>query len=209
MDTITLKNKVLILVFGLCLGIGATLGGFALNNEFSKKEESKNEIKQEAYQSQMDNAKSTISDLKEQLALKEKALKDNGPNSYKDLQATANKFFDIYYEYDQEKVTNKERRLKAEGLALNSVSESMFPLSADKMKSDYGYVQSKLNNLEVYPTGLNGDDITALVDASYSVKAGNMNSTVQHYMWKVTFDSESNRISKVEDMGKLTLTKDK
>ncbi|USI64611.1 hypothetical protein LMK05_07120 [Lactococcus petauri] len=204
MDKITIKNKIIILVFGIVLGAGAILGGFTLSHKSSSKDLKQEQAALKTTQGKLEQAEQKVTELKNTVDEKEKALKENGPNSYKDLQNTALKFFEIYYNYNQEKVTNKERQEQVQGLSTQSVYDKMFPLSADEMKSDYGYVQSSLNNLQVYPTGLNGNDITALVDASYNVKAGEMDSTVQHYMWKVTFDSNTNQINNIEDMGKLS-----
>lgn len=201
-----MKNKIIILVFGIILGAVATFGGFALSHKVAEQYVKQEQAVQEESQSKLKQAEEKISELKSQVEEKDKALKENGPTSYKDLQNTAVKFFEIYYNYDQEKVTNKERQEKVETLSTQKVFEKMFPLSGDEMKSDYGYVQSSLSDLEVYPTGLNGKEITALVDASYTLKAGEMASTVKHYMWKVTFDSDTNKISQIDDMGKLSST---
>lgn len=206
MDKVTYKNKLMILLFGIVVGAGAILGGFALSHKSIEKSLKQEQAEHTVSQDKLKQAEEKIKLLKNQIEQKDRSLRENGPNSYQDLYGTAVKFFEIFYDYSQEKVTNKERQEKVEALCAHEVSEKMFPLEADKMKSDYGLVKSRLNRLEVYPTGLNGKQITALVDASYKVEAGEVSSTVKHYMWKVTFDSDTHRIDHVEDMGKLTQT---
>jgi|GEM_PF-2531165 len=207
MDNITTKNKLLILIFGLILGAVGTFGGFALSHQVSQANQSQQQKTTNKVSNPddltLDHALLKINDLKEQLRTKDKQLQSNDSNSLKDLRGTAQKFFEVYYNYDQEKVTNKERQNNVNVLALPEVVTKMFPLSADDMTSDYGYIQSSLKTLDVYPTGLNGAEVTALVDATYVVRAGDMASTVNHYMWKVTFDVDKKIISQIEDMGKL------
>lgn len=205
MDKITVKNKIIILIFGIVLGAGATFGGFALSHKTVGKDAQQEQVSAKGYQDEIAQAEERISELKNQLEEKDKVLKENGSNGYKDLRNTASNFFEIFYNYNQEEVTNRERQEKVDGLSTAEVYEEMFPLSADEIKSDYGYVQSNLDTLEVYPTGLNGKEITALIDASYTIKAGEISSMVQHYMWKVTFDSDTNKIKKVDDMGRLSM----
>jgi hypothetical protein len=209
MDNITTKNKMLILVFGLTLGVVGTFGGFALSHQVAKPKATQNQQQKTTDKVSnpddltLDRALLKINDLKEQLHTKDKQIQSNDSNSLKDLRGTAQKFFEIYYNYDQEKVTNKDRQDKVNVLALPEVFTEMFPLSADDMTTDYGYIQSSLKTLDVYPTGLNGADVTALVDATYVVRAGDMASTVNHYLWKVTFDVDKKMIGQIEDMGKL------
>lgn len=204
MDKITLKNKILILVFGIMLGAGAIFGGFILSHKSYENNLKATQKQSDDAQTKLKLSEQKVAELKEQVTAKDKALKENGPNSYQDLKATAIKFFEIYYDYDQEKVTNKERQTKVESLSTGRVYEDMFPLSADEIQSDYGYIQSSLDNLNVYPTGLNGKEITALIDVSYNVKAGELSSTISHYMWTVTFDTSTNKISQIEDLGRLS-----
>ncbi|WP_242327053.1 hypothetical protein [Lactococcus lactis] len=92
-----------------------------------------------------------ISSLKTQLQEAEEALKNTkmGKDNQNaaDLDTLAESLFKVYYNYDQSKITNSDRHKEVSDLVTSDVAQKLFPLSADKMTSDYGAIQSHLNSL--------------------------------------------------------------
>ncbi|MFZ2576385.1 MAG: hypothetical protein WAX22_02765 [Lactococcus hircilactis] len=152
--------------------------------------------------------KKEISSLKQQLQEAGQTLQNvkNGKEtqSLTTLQNDATKLFDTYYNYDQAKMTNKQRQAAVSGLISEEVAVQLFPLSADTQSSDYGAIQSQLNGVKIYTQPQTGTTISALVDCDYSVKAGTMSSEVPHYEFQITYDISSQKIVAVNELGRVT-----
>ncbi|WP_270243560.1 hypothetical protein [Lactococcus lactis] len=150
---------------------------------------------------------SKISNLTEQLNSAENALKQSKTGQEEEqvlqLQSKCKQLFTTYYSYEQNKVTNKARQATVKNSVTSEVAQQLFPLSADNQSSDYGVIQSQLNQVNVYNQKQSGGSIVALVDCDYTVKAGTMTNNVPHYLFQVSYDLEQGTLTKVTELGKI------
>ncbi|WP_406834537.1 hypothetical protein ABLU29_07685 [Lactococcus lactis] len=150
---------------------------------------------------------SKISNLTEQLNSAENALKQSKTGQEEEqvlqLQGKCKQLFTTYYSYEQNKVTNKARQEAVKNSVTSEVAQQLFPLSVDNQSSDYGVIQSQLNQVNVYNQKQSGGSIVALVDCDYTVKAGTMTNNVPHYLFQVSYDSEQGILTKVTELGKV------
>ncbi|WP_242359805.1 hypothetical protein, partial [Lactococcus petauri] len=148
-----------------------------------------------------------ISSLKTQLQEAEEALKNTkmGKDNQNaaDLDTLAESLFKVYYNYDQSKITNSDRHKEVSDLVTSDVAQKLFPLSADKMTSDYGAIQSHLNSLQVYAQPQEGTTLTAFIDCDYTASAGDLKSNVPHYIFQVIYDTNAKKITAVTELGKV------
>ncbi|MDT2872191.1 hypothetical protein P7H79_02180 [Lactococcus lactis] len=197
------KQKIIILITGFVCGI-IIAGLFVFIFPASKNEGVKQE--QDTTQAASKNKKE-ISNLKLQLQGAEDALQNakTGKNNQNvaDLETLAQSLFKVYYNYDQSKTTNSERQKEVSDWVIPEVSQKLFPLSADKVTSDYGTIQSQLNSLQVYAQPQAGTNITAFIDCDYTVSAGDLKSNVPHYIFEVTYDVSARKITAVTELGKV------
>ncbi|MCJ7969433.1 MAG: hypothetical protein MUW51_11140 [Lactococcus lactis] len=151
--------------------------------------------------------KDEILSLKTQLQEAEEALKNTKTGkdnqNVADLDTLAESLFKVYYNYDQSKITNSDRHKEVSDLVTSEVAQKLFPLSADKMTSDYGTIQSHLNSLQVYAQPQEGATLTAFIDCDYTASAGDLKSNVPHYIFQVTYDTNAKKITAVTELGKV------
>lgn len=151
--------------------------------------------------------KDEISSLKSQLQEAEEALKNaktgKDNQNVADLETLADSLFKVYYNYNQSKITNSDRQKEVSDWVTPDIAQKLFPLSADKMTSDYGTIQSQLNNLQVYVQPQVGTTLTAFVDCEYTASAGDLKSNVPHYIFQVTYDTSVKKITAVTELGKV------
>lgn len=195
------KQKLGILLFGALFGAILTSGvWYYVNHEHTTQQASKTAVVQSTNTKTKELQKIIDRLEKENSQLK----KGTSETPLLDLDNSATQLFQLYYNYDQSKTTNKERQRKGVALADSPVLEQLFPLSADGMKSDFGFIKSQMNDCQIYVAAQNGAQYEALAVVNYTTQAGSLEPSGMRYVWKVKYDGDKKLITEATEMGKLS-----
>lgn len=167
----------------------------------------KSEVKE--YRSEVQLLQQSEANLKQDM----EALTNDYDELYKEKSGTENEalimavkiLFASVYDYDTSKADGNiiVRRDKAKEGATDKVVDSFFPEDSSETTTTVDTVSRLTQDPEVYLMSSDSRKLQALVVVDYEISIAGSNDLSGHYMYKVTYSNDVERIDAVENIGEF------